>query len=72
MRMSERANYTKDTVSFDGKLVKETNSAALFLIDGTEYWVPKSVCYYDEDQNNPLAVIEIEIQEWFVNKECIV
>lgn len=58
------------TVIIDVERVKaETDLALLFVIDGEEIWVPKS-CIEEPDE---IAVedeeIEVEIAEWFCQRE---
>lgn len=52
----------------DVTLVRETALAALYLIDGEERWIPKSVIEGgDTDEDGTLRV-----QTWFAEKEGLV
>lgn len=45
-------------------LIRETEKAWLVDLEGNgQQWIPKSVCIYDPDVDD-----EIEIEEWFLQK----
>jgi hypothetical protein len=50
----------------------ETDLAFLFVIDGDEVWVPKSVIDEPDDIEVRDEEIEIEIHEWWASREGLV
>ena len=52
------------SIDYDHR-VNETAKAILFLIDGEEYWIPKSVIIDDDEEESG----SIEVAQWFAEKE---
>ena len=49
---------------------KETEKAVLLLWEGDEYWVPKSVItVYGEWPTGADDEVEVEIEDWFAEKQ---
>lgn len=50
----------------------ETDLAFLFIIAGEEQWVPKSLVENADDIEKGFEDLEVEIAEWFAEKEGLV
>lgn len=61
------------TVTIEVEEVKaETELAFLFVINGEESWVPKSQVEDADDIEKGFSGIEVEVAEWFAEKEGLV
>lgn len=54
---------------FVRQVVRETGRAFLFLTEDGEVWVPKSVIEDADEIAEGDDDLEIEVAEWFANKE---
>lgn len=54
------------------RVVKGTDDALLFEIDGDRTWVPRSVIEDDDSIDIGTVDIEVNVKTWFAKKEGLV
>lgn len=53
----------------EAEFITETEKAILLKIEGEERWIPNSVISdIEEDCNKPNKIIEVDIKDWFCEK----
>jgi hypothetical protein len=54
----------------DAYIIRETPKAFLVEWEGDEYWIPKSVCYWEGEQPQDRDTQgELEVEDWFAEKQ---
>jgi hypothetical protein len=62
--------YDREVYDVDCEIKNETDKAWLIVVDGKDYWVPKSIGDFTPTSPDQVSG-EMTLPQWFIDKEGI-